>query len=198
MPSDAMDDEDEHLEVASVEELVKALRPLAAKYGKSFARYTLPLDPKSKDKIKDATVNADELVAVAHVSEAMIDCKKPITKIVAKTAMTQILNEFKAAWKIADDMKTSWIEIMSFRLRCIDAKTTEVMRRAKTPAWLLEIPWIAKLKKTLKEPAVVALKEPAAVALKELAAPGLSQQELDNDRMSALDDPVGARLSDKV
>ena len=97
-----------------------------------------------------ATVNADELVAAAHVSEAIRDCKKPITKIAARLAMTQILTENKVAdgWKIADDMKTSWIEIMSFRLRCIDAKTTEVMRQAKTPAWLLEIPWIAKLKKS--------------------------------------------------
>jgi hypothetical protein len=96
-------------------------------------------------------------------------------------------------------MKTSWIEIMSFRLRCIDTKTTDVLRRAKTPAWLLEIPWIAKLKKnTLKEPAAVALKEPAAVPLEDLAAPGLSQQELDSDFQSALDDSVGALHSDKV
>lgn len=147
---------------SKIQELVTALRPLAAKSGKSFAKYTIPEGTgKEAEKTGSAVVDGDELVAAADVSEALANVSKPIGKDDAKAAIKQLLNEFNAAWKIKPEVQQSWINIMAMRIRCIDAKTSEVMRRAKPPAYIEQIPWIVALRKAARCPAPASSPTPA-------------------------------------
>ena len=122
---------------ASIEMLVAALRPFAAK-GASFVRYQTP----ASGKLHGALLDKDKLVAHTELMQAIVSLKWPrLNANVMDCACIKLFDEFHGIWQLNDEQKGSWVKTVSLRCRTMVSLLMHQMKKNKKkwPEWVLDM-----------------------------------------------------------